>query len=806
MTLPSSALQLGAEAVHSEQDLCQVCKEVDYSLRHVTHQNHTFLPSSKDAAFGTLHQLFERQDRCPLCRHLAANARRMFRDTTGGTKTSGTESPATLKISILDRSPLDQNFKPLNSVLWLKYTCFHPALGGAPKIVGMLRQTSRPVATIQEQLSSGLGFGDTHLGFARLIGQNQIDTRLFGEWLRLCDSTHLPRCKPSVYRSDTPLKHFRVVSIREKRVIPAPPDCKYVALSYVWGPISPLRLTVNNAGMLEVRGALGHPHLWSAIPRTIQDAMHVALAANIEYLWVDTLCIPQDDFEIKQEMFLQMHLVYRNAIFTIVAAAGEDANSGLPGVRNGSRRARQSVWELGGRTYLDVELGEVDEVGSGFQASAWRTRGWTYEEGLFSSRMLVFTEQQAYWYCPSTGSGGWREDIGGESVDIDRVDEIGVGTSVPGREPSHGDEHFELHSRHTFGDFRRFANEYSRRDLTRPHDALNAFMGIESSLREDYSDFFWGTPERDFIRGLCWYYQGAISGSAQHKIRAGPGLSRKIDFPSWSWVNWRHPSSKHAHEQWKRGALFIWGVQFRGHEGAGLRQCTTFYRSDDEGRVVRIGEKQQNSQKLQLLQNNLHVKDQATNKNELRLALKLELNVLKCHTETASVFVVCLENRLLRTLQSVRQNAPADDLAYDGVLWKSIPSGFVLQSVSGHLLATPFVAIEDDRCFLHADTSSLDIPPKHAKAIVIARSSHGSCKDKVPRELVICLLTIEDALGYSRRIGLAEICERGEAEIVNEWLEDGISYKDTSELHVHNDNDVQGWMDTARTDEDVLLK
>ncbi|KAI7779529.1 hypothetical protein LA080_000718 [Diaporthe eres] len=699
---------------------------------------------------------------------LAANVRRMFPDTTDGVHTSGTESPATLKISIFDRSPENQTFQPLNDVLWLQYTCYHPTLGRAPKIVGMLRQTSRPVTSVQEQLTSGLGSGDTHLGFARLIGQNQIDTRLFGEWLRLCDSKHRPQCNHSVYRSDVPPRHLRVVNIREKRVVLAPPDCQYVALSYLWGPVDPLRLTVDNAEMLGSKRALDLPHLWSAIPRTVRDAMPVALAANIEYLWVDTLCISQDDFEIKQEMFQQMHLVYRNATFTI------------------------AVWELGGRTYLDVELGEIDEVGSGFQASAWRTRVWTYEEGMFSSRMLVFTEQQAYWCCPSTGSGGWREDIAGETTDIDKVDGIGLGIKVPGREPSHGDEHFDLQPRHNFGDFQRYANEYSRRDLTRPHDALNAFMlGIESSLREVYSDFFWGIPERDFVRGLCWFYPGAISGSAQHKLRAGPGLSRNIDFPRWSWVNWRHPSSKRPHEQWKRGALYIWGVQFRGHEGSGLRRCATFYRSDAEGRVAKIGESRQHSRRLQKPQNDLHLEEQGRHNDEVTSALKLEANILKCHTETATVFVVCLENRLLRTLQSVRQNAPADDLDYDGLLWKEMPSGFVLQSAPGHLLATPFVAIEDDSCFLDAGTSSLDIAPKQIKAVVIARSSYGGCKDKLRRELVICLLTVEDTQGYSHRIGLAEICEKDEAEIVKKWLEDGISYKSTEELLVKNDGDVQ---------------
>lgn len=94
---------------------------------------------------------------------------------------------------------------------------------------------------------------------------------------------------------------------------------------------------------------------------------------------------------------------------------------------------------------------------------------------------------------------------------------------------------------------------------------------------------------------------------------------------------------------------------------------------------------------LQIPQNNLRVEKQSRQNYELTLTLELEANFLKCHTETASVFVVCLEDRLLRTLDSVRQNTPAGALDYDGFFfffWEEMPSGFVQQSASGHILAT----------------------------------------------------------------------------------------------------------------------
>ncbi|ORY65431.1 heterokaryon incompatibility protein-domain-containing protein, partial [Pseudomassariella vexata] len=250
---------------------------------------------------------------------------------------------------------------------------------GAHRIytIAALRQSLQPIISTQEQLSRAqLVPNETHLGYSRLIGDKQADLRLFREWLRLCDSTH-PICQRSGGRVKVQPQQLWVVNVRENRVMKAPLDCRYLALSYVWGPVHPLRLTKDTKEIIQREGALQLPHIRSRIPQTIQDAMVTALAVNIEFLWVDTLCIPQDDRETKQELMQQMHLIYDNAVFTIVAAAGDDANRGLPGIRPGSRDTHQSVWQIGGLTFLDVEMDPFDGVGSGYQPSRWGTRAWT---------------------------------------------------------------------------------------------------------------------------------------------------------------------------------------------------------------------------------------------------------------------------------------------------------------------------------------------------------------------------------------------------------------------------------------------
>jgi len=56
-----------------------------------------------------------------------------------------------------------------------------------------------------------------------------------------------------------------------------------------------------------------------------------------KYLWVNSLCIIQNDAEIKHNMILQMHLIYMNEKATIGAMNANDASAGLPGVRPNSR-------------------------------------------------------------------------------------------------------------------------------------------------------------------------------------------------------------------------------------------------------------------------------------------------------------------------------------------------------------------------------------------------------------------------------------------------------------------------------------
>jgi hypothetical protein len=107
------------------------------------------------------------------------------------------------------------------------------------------------------------------------------------------------------------------------------------------------------------------------IVMVVKDAMQLTADIGQRYLWVDSLCIVQDGPE-KMDTINEMDLVYRNSLVTIVAATGDHANVGLPGVRPHSRATEQRCAEISEHLKLIVphSLQVVENT-------TWAKRAWT---------------------------------------------------------------------------------------------------------------------------------------------------------------------------------------------------------------------------------------------------------------------------------------------------------------------------------------------------------------------------------------------------------------------------------------------
>lgn len=104
-----------------------------------------------------------------------------------------------------------------------------------------------------------------------------------------------------------------LIDVRRSCLTEAEPGHRYDCLSYVWGGAPTLKAQLDNLSFLMVGGSLAIRE--SEIPKTIAHAIGLVEQLDIDYLWVDFLCIVQDYPESKPAMTG----IYANAYVTIIA-------------------------------------------------------------------------------------------------------------------------------------------------------------------------------------------------------------------------------------------------------------------------------------------------------------------------------------------------------------------------------------------------------------------------------------------------------------------------------------------------------
>jgi hypothetical protein len=213
----------------------------------------------------------------------------------------------------------------------------------------------------------------------RPIPEANVDFRLLGLWTSKCSREHGITCAPHPLTIDFGL---RLIDIRRRCVVNAPRECRYLALSYVWGNAKQLILEQKTYVRLTNDGGLADD--CADVSQSIKDAMLLCETLQEPYLWVDALCIKQDDDVDRSRQIANMDAVYGGATFTIVAAAGKPgvgASAGIPGIRPGTRSLMQTTETVKGLSMITAQRPFLASVAT----SEWNKRGWTFKKS-FSRR------------------------------------------------------------------------------------------------------------------------------------------------------------------------------------------------------------------------------------------------------------------------------------------------------------------------------------------------------------------------------------------------------------------------------------
>jgi hypothetical protein len=374
----------------------------------------------------------------------------------------------------------------------------------------------------------------------RLLDSNQIDFNLPKFWLSQCSVEHESRCDHTqVFKHLKNSESIFVIDVDRNCIVKGSVYSPYAALSYVWGNRKNLTHTKANSKLLQQRNALSR----LPIPATIEDAIFVTKGMGLRYLWVDSLCIIQNSTH-KYSQIKQMASIYANATFTIVDGIGRTCEAGLPGVRRNTRIPRQEKICIQGTHFVTV-IESSDPVAKfgRLRQSAWWSRGWTLQEFLFSSRLLIFTEDQLHWHCDNAD---WLEETVLENTERARTQDMRHlarqsradfnGPSLRSLFRLRSNDIRTMESRC----YPQLVQEYKRRLLSFDTDVLHAITGLLDAKEKRCSyRFHWGLPEQLFSESLSWIDEGAqrtlVEGRMSHSQPSCP----VEPIPSWSWAAWK---------------------------------------------------------------------------------------------------------------------------------------------------------------------------------------------------------------------------------------------------------------------------
>ncbi|KAH8892566.1 HET-domain-containing protein [Thozetella sp. PMI_491] len=309
-------------------------------------------------------------------------------------------------------------------------------------------------------------------------------------WLDACEEAHGEHC--SGCGSASSGRPQFLIDTERLCLVPAA-DHPYLALSYVWGQSPCVSLTRVTRAKLEKEGAFRS--LWP-LPKTIRQAIKFVKMLGQRHLWVDRLCIDQDDGPAKETQIASMAEIYANSHITIIAAQGRNASAPLYG---------------GGDLISDSDLDAT---------LATKSHGDTEGQSHESLELNLFP----------------REDI---MQDLAQALVMSVWYRRGYLDP--------------WPDFHRYVRLvclFNVRRLTYPEDVLDSFEGTLAALSAVFDGgFVTGLPQMVFDAALLWQPYFPM----QRRVAAHTPPEEAV-LPSWSWVGWR--GSIHS-EDWVAGCNYL---------------------------------------------------------------------------------------------------------------------------------------------------------------------------------------------------------------------------------------------------------
>jgi hypothetical protein len=251
---------------------------------------------------------------------------------------------------------------------------------------------------------------------------------------------------------------------------------------------------------------------------TLQDAIKATRQLGVRYLWVDCLCIVQNDLVDWERESANMGDTFRHAYITIAATSATSMSEGF------LQRPKCRTISIS-----DISLNTEDQVNLRYPMllrqdiileSEWNRRGWVFQERKLSPRILHFSHRTLYFEC----GFGIKSEVWDQMPHLLEQHpwnwKPGVDLELLG--------HFKSKGMISYISWYEDVEEFSGRCLTVSTDKLPALSGLAKETKIVLDDeYLAGLWRRDIYRGILW--------GAKHNTKL---ISPQVDrAPSWSWAS-----------------------------------------------------------------------------------------------------------------------------------------------------------------------------------------------------------------------------------------------------------------------------
>lgn len=381
------------------------------------------------------------------------------------------------------------------------------------------------------------------------LSRSLRDARCFDlirKWLEKCDTTHdHPRCKRG---ADTALPR-RVLRIQPALEEPRlhltetnGATGRYIALSHCWGGFMGCRSTTAN--LTERAQGIKYREL----PQTFKDAVYCALQLDVQFIWIDPLCIIQDDPQDWAQESAKMSQIYSDAYLVLAAASADADDKGFlttpdvlergVGLESQAGSGQDDIVMHRWRFAPDSDWSDGPKPNSGIDIGPLSTRAWTLQETLLARRCVGFNKRQIAWECHSLIDCERDHLHKAESSQKSQKDWLYVisdglsGTVTRGLHHARPLTNLQDTSTFCLEWHLMLVPNYTRRMLTLAEDKLPAVSALASIIAKSSGDeYIAGLWRNDINIGLAWR-----SGHNAWKRTLLPSLTDLVA-PSFSWAS-----------------------------------------------------------------------------------------------------------------------------------------------------------------------------------------------------------------------------------------------------------------------------